>query len=310
MKDFPTLNKLKKIYIQLSFLGVIAVFVIVLGLDIILTKTIAKDKILSSTLTIPTEFNFPVLKSEFVPNISAQGAVVMDADSKTVLFSKNPGLRFSPASTTKIMTALTALEYFKPDDILTVKTATADGVVLGLVPEEKITFSNLLYALLLPSANDAATTISENYPKGQEAFVNKMNENAKKYNLFNTHYADPAGLLDDGDYTTPADLARLASIAVKNPEFAKIVSTKNKIITDVNGKIFEIKNLNKLLGIEGVYGVKTGYTEEAGQVLVTSKLENGHTIILIVMSSEDRFLDTEKLLNLVSGNITYLPIHQ
>ncbi len=310
MKDFPTLNKLKKIYIQLSFLGVIAVFVIVLGLDIILTKTISKDKILPSTLTMPTEFSFPVLKSEFVPNISAKGAVVMDADSKTVLFSKNPGLRFSPASTTKIMTALTALEYFKPDDILTVKTATADGVVLGLVPEEKITFSNLLYALLLPSANDAATTISENYPKGQEAFVNKMNENARKYNLFNTHYADPAGLLDDGDYTTPADLARLASIAVKNPEFAKIVSTKNKIITDVNGKIFEIKNLNKLLGIEGVYGVKTGYTEEAGQVLVTSKLENGHTIILIVMSSEDRFLDTEKLLNLVSGNITYLPIHQ
>lgn len=310
MKDFPTLNKLKKIYVQLSFLAIMAIFVIVLSLDIFLTKTIAKDKILPSTLTIPTEFNFPVLKSEFVPNISAKGAVVMDADSKTVLFSKNPDLRFSPASTTKIMTALTALEYFKLDDVLTVKTATTGGVILGLVPEEKITFSNLLYALLLPSANDAATTISENYPKGQEAFVNKMNENAKKYNLFNTHYADPAGLLDDGDYTTPADLARLTSIAVKNLEFAKIVSTKNKIITDVNGKIFEIKNLNKLLGIEGVYGVKTGYTEEAGQVLVTSKLENGHTIILTVMSSEDRFLDTEKLLNLVSGNITYLPIHQ
>ena len=235
----------------------------------------------------------------------------MDGDSKTVLFSKNPQLRFSPASTTKIMTALTALNTFKPDDILTVKTATNDGSVLGLQEGEKITFENLLYALLLPSANDAALAIAQNYPGGETEFVKKMNENAKKYNLFNTHYEDPAGLLDDGDYTTPLDLARLASIALKNPEFAKIVSTKNKIITDVSGaNIYPLDNLNKLLGSDGVDGVKTGYTQEAGEVLVTSKMENGHAIILVVMLSSDRFLDTERLLDLVSGNITYLSIHR
>jgi D-alanyl-D-alanine carboxypeptidase (penicillin-binding protein 5/6) len=310
MKNFPVLNKLKKNFLPLSFVVILAIFLFVLGFDIFFVKAIAKDKTLPSTLLVSTEFNFPVFKTEFVPNITAQGAVIMDADSKTVLFSKNPDLRFSPASTTKIMTALTALDYFKPDDILAVQSATSDGVILGLTVGEKMTYENLLYALLLPSANDAAVTIAQNYPGGQEAFVKQMNVNAQKYNLFNTHYQDPAGLLDDGDYTTPVDLARLTSIAVKNPEFAKVVSTKNKIISDVNGRQFEIKNLNILLGVDGVYGVKTGYTEEAGQVLVTSKLENGHTIILVVMLSEDRFLDTEKLLDLVSGNITYLPIRQ
>ena len=311
MKDFLALSKLKKFYLPLSFTAIVLILLILLGVDVYVKKATDKDRILPSSLVVSTKIKFPVLKTEFVPFISANGAVIMDADSKTVLFAKNPQLRFSPASTTKIMTALTALEYFKPGDILTVKTATSDGVVLGLEKGEKMTFENLLYALLLPSANDAALAISENYPGGENAFVNKMNENAKKFNLFNTHYQDPAGLLDDGDYTTPVDLARLASQAIKNPEFAKIVSTKNKTITDISGyNVYSLNNLNKLLGIDGVYGVKTGYTEEAGQVLVTSKLENGHTIILIVMSSEDRFFDTEKLLDLVSGNLTYLSIHQ
>jgi len=309
MKDFLTLNKLKKFYLPLSFATIVFILLVLLALDIYIKKTIDKERIFPSSLIISNEVKFPVLKTEFVPFISAQGAVIMDADSKTVLYAKNPQLRFSSASTTKIMTALTALDYFKPNDILTVKTAKSDGVVLGLKKGEKMTFENLLYALLLPSANDAALAISENYPGGQEAFVNKMNENAKKFNLFNTHYQDSAGLLDDGDYTTPVDLARLASVAIKNPEFVKVVSTKSKIITDVSGyDIYSLNNLNKLLGINGVYGVKTGYTEEAGQVLVTSKLENGHTIILIVMLSEDRFLDTERLLNLVTNNISYLSI--
>ena len=311
MKDFPKLNSLKNYYLPLLFSILIIILLLLLLLDVYLKAKINRDQIIPSSLAISTDLKFPIFKTEFIPVISAEGAVVMDGDSKTVLFSKNSQLRFSPASTTKIMTALTALDTFKPEDILTVKTATSDGSVLGLQQGEKITFENLLYALLLPSANDAALAIAQNYPGGEAEFVNKMNENAKKYNLFNTHYQDPAGLLDDGDYTTPLDLARLASIALKNPEFAKIVSTKSKIITDVPGaNVYSLDNLNKLLGSDGVDGVKTGYTQEAGEVLVTSKMENGHTIILVVMLSGDRFLDTERLLDLVSGNITYLSIHR
>ncbi len=310
MKDFPNLNKPKSFYISLFLAFAILLIIILLGVDIFLKKTIIKDKIYPSSLAVSTNLKFPVLKSKFVPQISAQGAIIMDADSKTILFSKNPDLRFSPASTTKIMTALTALQFFKPNDILTVKTATSDGSVIGLLQGERMTFQNLLYALLLPSANDAALAISQNYPGGEKAFVAKMNENAKKFNLFNTHYEDPAGLLDDGDYTTPVDLARLASMAIKNPDFAKIVNTKTKTISDVSGfNVYNLDNLNILLGLDGVNGVKTGYTDEAGQVLVTSKVENGHTIIIVVMLSQDRFSDTEKLLGLVSGNITYLPMH-
>jgi D-alanyl-D-alanine carboxypeptidase (penicillin-binding protein 5/6) len=311
MKDSLILNKLKNFNLPLAFAAIVLILLVLLFFDVFLRKIIDKNKIFPSSLTISTEAKFPVLKTEFLPLISAQGAVIMDADSKTVLYAKNPELRFSPASTTKIMTAITALEYFKPNDVLTVKTSSNDGVVLGLKIGEKMTFENLLYALLLPSANDAALAIAENYPGGEATFVNKMNENAKKYNLLNTHYQDPAGLLDDEDYTTPVDLARLASVAIKNQEFAKVVSTKSKIITDANGQgnVYELNNLNKLLGIDGVFGIKTGYTEEAGQVLVIAKLENGHTIILIVMLSEDRFLDTQRLLDLVSDNISYLSIH-
>lgn len=309
MKDFPNLNKQKSFYISLFLAFAVLLIIVLLGVDIFLKKTIIKDKVYPSSLAISTNLKFPVLKSNFIPQISAQGAIIMDADSKTVLFSKNPNLRFSPASTTKIMTALTALQFFKPNDILTVKTATSDGSVIGLLQGERMTFQNLLYALLLPSANDAALAISQNYPGGEKAFVAKMNENAKKFNLFNTHYEDPAGLLDDGDYTTPVDLARLASIAIKNPDFAKIVNTKTKTISDIGGfNVYNLDNLNVLLGVDGVNGIKTGYTDEAGQVLVTSKVENGHTIIIVVMLSQDRFSDTEKLLGLVSGNITYLPM--
>jgi D-alanyl-D-alanine carboxypeptidase (penicillin-binding protein 5/6) len=136
-----------------------------------------------------------------------------------------------------------------------------------------------------------------------------MNEKAVNLKLYNTHYLDPAGLLDTGDYTTPFDLARLASFAVSNETIKKIVATKETTIYDLNGFPYQISNLNKLLGVDDVNGVKTGYTEEAGQVLVTSKNEKGKTIIIVVMGSEDRFADTLKLLDLVSNNLTYLSIH-
>jgi D-alanyl-D-alanine carboxypeptidase (penicillin-binding protein 5/6) len=136
-----------------------------------------------------------------------------------------------------------------------------------------------------------------------------MNRYAKSLHLYNTHFADPIGLLDDKDYTTPLDLAKLTSVALKNKIFSQVVATKQKFITDADRKVsFLIYNLNKLLGIDGVNGVKTGYTDGAGQVLVTSKEERGHTIITVVMASSDRFLDTQELLGLISGNITYLSI--
>ncbi|OGH08206.1 MAG: hypothetical protein A2152_00605 [Candidatus Levybacteria bacterium RBG_16_35_6] len=307
-------SKLKiSIYLVIPLL-LLTVFLAVFSLNLYLKEQLAKKKIIQSPFSSLTLSKYPELKNKFIPIISAKGVVVMDADSKVVLFDKNPNLRFSSASTTKIMTALTSLEEFQLTDILTVNQSNFEGSVVGLKEGEKLTFENLLYAMLVPSGNDAALTIAQNYPGGEKAFVKKMNENAAKLNLNNTNYKDPAGL-NDANYTTPSDLARLAAFSLGNSEFRKVVGTKEKFIYDTSGNSFKLDNLNKLLGYDGVNGMKTGYTEEAGEVLVTSKsyfdkTENrDREIIIVVMGSEDRFFDTENLLNLVSGNISYLTIH-
>jgi len=311
MKDFRFPNKISKRVLFIFFPLFLLSLFLFLAASVMLLKSWTKDnKILSVPFSISPEAKLPIIETQFIPVISAQGAIIMDADSEVVLYSKNPDLRFSTASTAKIMTALTALEYFKTSDILSVKEATSEGSVLNLFQGEQMTFENLLYAMLLPSANDAALAISQNYPGGEQVFIEKMNDKAKELKLYNTHYSDPAGLIDSGDYTTPFDLARLASFAVKNNTFKQIVNTKEKVIYDVAAtSSYPLENLNKLLGIDGVNGVKTGYTEEAGQVLVTSKDEKGKTIIIVIMGSDDRFTDTAKLLDLVSNNLTYLSIH-
>lgn len=300
-------------------------FLVLVLLGIFLFNTHTKDQILKGKI-IPFENSiqgvapYPILNSvlgiktfndtRFLssPEISAQAAIVLDDDSKVTLFSKNSNLRFSMASTTKIMTAITALGYYKMNDVLIIKSDNTEGAVIGFKKGERVSFENLLYAMLLPSGNDAAYALAQNYPLGEEGFIKKMNEKAKEFNLYNTHYQDPAGLLDNQDYTTVTDLARLASMAVKNKEFAKIVATEYKQISNIEKtKKYDLFNLNKLLGVDGIDGIKTGFTEEAEGVLVTSRVKNGHKLIIVVMKSKDRFLDTQKLLNYVS-DINYIKI--
>lgn len=300
-------RKFKYLYILL-IVTAFFVFVTLAALNVIIKKEIGTLGFITNPLNFEAQ-SYPVVSSNLAPQISANGAVVLDKNSQVVLYQKNSNLRFPPASTAKIMTALVALDYFNPYDILTVKTATVEGSVLGFEEREKFRFEELFYAMLLPSANDATLTIAQNYPGGEKAFVKKMNEKAKEFHLVNTLYADPIGLDDNGNYTTSLDLARLASIALTNTEFAKAVSTKNIKITSREGKEYFLYNLNKLLDIPGISGIKTGTTEGAGQVLVTSKkIQNSNQdIIIVVMQSQDRFLDTEALLNYLSG-LSYLPI--
>lgn len=250
---------------------------------------------------------YPFISEVTMPTLSAQAAIITDADSQVILFSKNPQLRFSMASTTKIMTALTGLDYFQDKSILTVQTFGVEGSSLGLQVGERFYFEDLLYMMLLPSANDAAVAIADNYPGGREAFVAKMNEKAQSLHLENTHFADPTGLDDDGDYTTVVDMARLASYAIKNKKFAKVTGTREKLVSNVDyTRQYPLTNLNKLLGTEGVTGIKTGTTEGAGEVLVTSTVANGHTFIIVVMNSTQRFIDTKALLTFITDNVQYL----
>lgn len=310
MKNF---RKLKIDHKYLFFVYAIFILLLTLAYFIAVDKKIREYIDKGRIEEPPLQFSitdYPILKTNENLNLSALAAVVLDDDSKKLLFSKNINLLFSMASTAKIMTALVAIQHYKMDDVLTIFSDNIDGVTLGFERSQKVRFEDLLYAMLLPSANDAAKAIADNYPGGEGEFVKEMNRLAESLHLNNTHFADPIGLLDDAGYTTPLDLARLTSFALKNEIFSKVVATKEKIITDLDKQIsIPIYNLNKLLGTDGVNGVKTGYTDGAGQVLVTSKEQNGRTIISVVMASGDRFLDTQNLLKLISENINYLSIH-
>src|SRR3989344_324877 len=265
MKDY------KWFFVYFFWQALLLLLVYVFVADVNIRQNIKKNRALPSPITEKSVTSYPVLKKDRNPDITALAAVVVDDDSKTLLFSKNPTLLLSMASTTKIMTALVALSYYKMTEVLTIHNDIVEGAKVGFDKGQKVKF---------------------------------------EVHLYNTHFGDTAGLLDDKGYTTPLDLARLTSIALKNKVFAQVVDTKSKDISDVDGKnSYSLHNLNKLLGTDGVKGVKTGYTDEAGQVLVTSKDEKGHTIIAVVMASSDRFLDTRELLGLISGNVNYLSIH-
>lgn len=290
-------------------IGLVTLVVVLFALTLFVEEQIKIYALSANPFATFQDTPLPVVERSFIPQISAEAAIVVDTSSRIAIYSKNADVRLSPASTTKIMTALTALDYYHPSDVLAVQRDYVEGSGLRLKKGDSFSFEDLLYAMLLPSANDAAYTIADNFPGGFHTFVDKMNEKVALFSLSNTHFLDPAGLEDDGDYTTARDLATIASFASTHPLFAKIVATKNTIITSNMGNSYSLQNLNKLLGYYGVDGIKTGTTEQAGQVLVTSLNNNGHKYIIVVMKSADRFADTERLLKLITENITFLPIH-
>jgi len=300
---------LKKHERDLGLLMIPVILLVVLQILSVYLQTINSK---TSAITLSSQSSgIPVAAYTFfshpiTPPITAEAAMIMDRDSKTILYQKNAHLRFSMASTAKIMTGLVALDHFKPDDILTTFKSRVEGVNVGIEIGDRLYFKDALYAMLLPSGNDIAYLIAQNFPGGEDAFVRAMNEKAESLHLKNTHYIDPAGLNDDGNYTTASELSQLAAYASRNQTLADITATKSKIIQTVDGtKIFTLTNLNQLLGQYGVIGMKTGHTEGAGDVLITSAVASGHTYIIVVMRSQNRFSDTEMLLSSLLSGVNY-----
>jgi len=249
----------------------------------------------------------PYLKNPFYfPETSAEGVYVVDLPSFTPILERNKHIKFLPASTAKIITALVAFDIYKTDQIITVKKVIEDGQVMGLVSGEKITVENLLYGLLVHSGNDAAYVLADNH--GFEKFIDLMNKKAKELKMMDSYFKNPAGLDENNQYTTPFDLALAARVLLENPYLAKIVSTKEITISDVDFKYFhKLTNVNKLLGeIAGLGGLKTGYTEEAGENLVSFYKKNGHQFIIVILKSQDRFYDTTNVINWIEENIDYI----
>ena len=247
----------------------------------------------------------PYLKFPYYPEVTAEGIYLVDLPSFTPIFSRNENLKLFPASTTKIMTALVAYDIYKPDQIITVKKTISDGQVMGLVVGEKITVENILYGTLVYSGNDAAYVLADNY--GYDKFISLMNKKAKALGMKNSHFSNPNGLDSGSQFSTAFDLSLAARELLKNPYLAKIVSTKEITISDVDFKYFHrLNNVNKLLGeIQGLGGLKTGYTENAGENLVSFYKKNSHQFVIVILKSLDRFNDTRNIIKWIEENIGY-----
>lgn len=246
------------------------------------------------------------------PTLNSRIAVAYDRKSGEVIWGKDENKRTAMASTTKIMTAIVTLENCDLTQTVTIskKSAGTGGSRLGLKADDKITMNDLLYGLMLKSGNDAAVAIAETVGGSVEGFAELMNEKAKELKLENTHYVTPHGLDDPEHYTTAVELAKLADYALQNETFAKIVNTKNYTVT-INGYPKSISNTNELLGyLEGVNGVKTGFTNNAGRCLVTSVNRNGFEIITVILQADTkkfRTADSIKLIEYIYKN--YEPVN-
>lgn len=259
----------------------------------------------------------PVLKGSSFPILSAQSVLAVDIDSETILYEKNPDSGLLPASTTKIITALVALDSLSLDRVVTVGKISVDGQRMGLYEGERITVENLLYGLLVFSANDAAEVLAASYCTenktgkkeeenvcGREAFVEAMNEKAKELGMKDSNFTNPSGLDGQKQLTSARDLIRASKAAMKNPFFVKAVRIKKKTVASVDGEIVHrLVSTNELLGeVEGVLGVKTGWTENARENLVTYVERDGKKVMIALLGSQDRFGETEELTDWIFEN--------
>ena len=236
-----------------------------------------------------------------IPDINSRSAVVIDRNSNTILYGKNENDKRKMASTTKIMTCLLTLENCNLADTVEIskKSAGTGGSRLGLKTGDKITVKDLLYGLMLCSGNDAAVALAEHVSGSVENFAILMNDKVKKIGLNNTNFETPHGLDSENHYTTAYELALLANYALKDETFSKIVGTKTYTVT-INGYSKQISNTNELLGnLNGVYGIKTGFTNGANRCLVTACKRDNLDIICVVLGADTKNFRTKDSIKLI-----------
>ena len=247
-------------------------------------------------------------------NINSKNYIVYDRLSNSTLLGKDINRKVKMASTTKIMTALVILNSCDLNKIITVskKAANTNGSRLGLNNGDVISVSDLLYGLMLCSGNDAAVALAEHCAGSTNNFSVMMNDMAKNLNLDNTNFESPHGLDSDNHYTTAYELALLTNYALKNETFSKIVGTKTYTVS-INGYSKSISNTNELLGnLNGIYGVKTGFTNGANRCLVSGCRRNDMDIITIVLGADtknNRSKDSIKLIEYSFENFTHINIY-
>ncbi|MBQ3027510.1 MAG: D-alanyl-D-alanine carboxypeptidase [Lachnospiraceae bacterium] len=263
---------------------------------------------------VPTDsFHWPT-----GPQLSAEGAVLMDAETGAVLYEKNATERFYPASTTKLMTALLALENAALGETVTVShnavyDIDVDSSRIWVDEGEELSMEESLYALMLPSANDLAYAIAEHVGGSKEGFADMMNARAKALGCVNTHFMNPHGLDEEAHYTCPEDLAKITRPLLKNSSFVTISGSRNHQIPPTNLCKDSRWVLNTHLMIrgniayDGVFAGKTGHTDLAGANLVTCARRGTMTLIAVIMKAPDDtalYNDTATLLDYGFDNFT------
>ena len=236
-----------------------------------------------------------------LPKTNSRRYIVYDRISKSMIIGKNEDIKSAMASTTKIMTTIVIWEKADLNETVTVsaKAGGTGGSRLGLKRGDKASVRDLLYGLMLRSGNDAAVALAEHVGGSVKGFAELMNEKAIELGLTNTQFVTPHGLDDANHYTTALELAKLTDYAMDNETFAKIVGTKSTTIY-INNQSRQINNTNELLGVlNGVVGVKTGFTNNAGRCLVTETKRNNMDIITIVLGADTKKDRTKDSVNLI-----------
>lgn len=237
--------------------------------------------------------------------LSASSAIVIEASTGKVIFSKNGEKRMKPASTTKILTALCALDYGNLEDIVKIsqKAANEEGSSMYIEAGEKIKMENLIYGLMLNSGNDAAVAIAEHISGSEEEFSKLMNKKARECGVKNSNFENPNGLDSDKHYVTAYDLALITKKALENEKFRDIVKTRTKIVATESGVKKYLTNHNKMLAMyKDCIGVKTGFTKASGRTLVTAAEKNGVEIIAVTLNAPDDWNDHRNLLDIGFAN--------
>src|SRR5690625_2296738 len=256
----------------------------------------------------------PQPNTRFIPQYeqgthhTSHAAILFERTSGTVLFGTDIHERRAPASTTKIMTALLAIELGHMDDIVQVSRYAAGitGSSAGLYVDQRLALLDLMHGMLLNSGNDAAVAVAEHIAGTEERFVALMNERAQQLGLHNTHFRNPHGLDEPDHYSTPYDMALLTDTAMHHALFAEIVAKKE--YSYVHGTF---RNTNRLLwSMDGATGVKTGTTGQAGYCLVAAVNREGMELIGIVLGSSNRWNDAMRLLNYGFDNFQRLTVFE
>jgi len=246
------------------------------------------------------------------PDITAQAAIIIEASTGRVIWEKNADARMYPASMTKMMTAILALEQMNLRSPISMSSAAAntESSPLGVLAGESIRTDELLNGMLLESDNGAAVALAESMAGNVSSFANIMNGKAAELGMKDTHFVNPNGLTAEGHYSTARDMAKLARYAMKNQAFREIVKQEQRVISWISpgNKTFKAHNTNKLLGkYDGMTGIKTGWTEAAGGCLAVGAKRHGVELIAVLMktpTADDRFKDAEKLLDYGFSRVT------